>query len=115
MQKRMMQHIAKIGISIETNPTSNVMIAGLKGYGHHPILSFFNKGLTGRAEDEEDCAQLHVSTNTDDAGVFATSLRNEYSLMASSLERMKDKEGRFYYKKDRVYDWLDRIREMENE
>lgn len=115
VQKKMMQHIAKLGISIETNPTSNVMIAGMNGYERHPILNFYNKGLTGRTEDEDGCAQLSVSINTDDAGVFATSLRNEYSRMAWSLERMVDKEGHFYYKKDRVYDWLDRIRKMGNE
>ena len=115
VQKKLMQRIAKPGISIETNPTSNVMISGLKGYEHHPILSFYNKGLTGNTEDESDCAQIHVSINTDDAGVFATSLRNEYSRMAWSLERLMDQEGHFRYKKDRVYDWLDKVRQMGNE
>lgn len=115
VQRRLMQHIAKLGISIETNPTSNVMISRLQGYEHHPILSFYNKGLVDRGEGEDDCAQIHVSINTDDAGVFSTSLRNEYSLMAKSLEQMRDKEGNFCYKKDRVYDWLNHIREMGNE
>lgn len=115
VQKRMMDHIAKRGISIETNPTSNLMIGGLQGYEHHPILSFYNKGLFDCSGDTDTCAQIHVSINTDDLGVFATSLRNEYSLMAKSLEQMTDMEGNFYYKKDKIYEWLDNIRKMGNE
>lgn len=115
VQRKMMDYIARHGISIETNPTSNLLIGGLRGYEHHPILSFYNKGLDDGTDKDMACAQIHVSINTDDAGVFSTSLRNEYSLMAKSLEQMADKEGNPYYRKDKVYDWLDNVRQMGNE
>lgn len=114
-QKMLMREIVQKGIFIETNPTSNVLIGGLDGYGNHPIVNFYNKGLTNRQEELDGCFQINVSINTDDLGVFMTSLSNEYSLMAKSLESMSDRNGNRIYKKDMVYDWLDQIRRMGNE
>lgn len=115
VQREMIKYISKKGISIETNPTSNVLVAGLRGYGNHPIVNFYNKGLVEDRDAADDGVQVHTSINTDDAGVFMTSLANEYSLMAKALEAMADKKGNPYYKKDRIFEWLDRIRQMGNE
>lgn len=115
VQMKQMERIAKEGIFIETNPSSNVLIAGLDSYGNHPIVNFYNKGLTDNREDLNKCSQISVSINTDDLGVFVTSLKNEYALMAKALESMRDMEGNRIYKKDMVYDWIDRVREMGNE
>lgn len=114
LQKAMQKDIAKKGIAIETNPSSNLMIGGLAGYDSHPIVSFHNKGLVSDASLLEDCSQIHVSINTDDLGVFTTTLYNEYTLMAYALENKTDREGCNVYKKDMVYDWIDRVREMGN-
>jgi hypothetical protein len=114
VQRKMMQKIAKKGIAIETNPSSNVLIAGLDSYGNHPIVTFYNKGLTDDYDELDKCSQISVSINTDDLGVFMTSLKNEYALMAKSLESMRDKEGNYLYKKDMVYDWIDSVRKMGN-
>lgn len=115
VQRKLMERIAKEGIFIETNPSSNVLIAGLGSYGNHPIVNFYNKGLTDNKEELDRCSQISASINTDDLGVFVTSLKNEYALMAKALESMRDIEGNRIYKKDMVYDWIDRVRKKGNE
>jgi hypothetical protein len=56
--------------------------------------------------------QLLVSINTDDAGIFGTSLETEYALMARALEKRKDAQGRPVFKPNDVYAWLDKVRLM---
>lgn len=114
LQKSMQKTIAKRGISIETNPSSNLMIGGLSGYDSHPIVSFYNRGLTSDMSQICECPQINVSINTDNAGVFATTLYNEHTLMAYALENKKNMDGTYVYKKDMVYEWIDHIREMGN-
>ena len=63
--------IVKKKIAIETNPSSNVKIGPIDGYIDHPIFRFMANGI-------------NVSINTDDKGIFATSLSNEYSLIANA-------------------------------
>lgn len=115
LQKAMQKDIAKKGIAIETNPSSNLMIGGLAGYDSHPIVSFNNKGLVSDSSMLNDCPQINVSINTDDLGVFTTTLYNEYTLMAYALENKLDHTGANVYKKDMVYDWINHVREMGNE
>ena len=59
--------------------------------------------------------QLQVSINTDDAGVFYTSLEMEYALLASSVEQLKGADDKPRFKKQDVYTWIDHIRVMGNE
>ena len=61
---------------IETNPSSNVVIGPIDGYGTHTIHQFINVGIV-------------ASINTDDKGIFSTSLHNEYSLYANSAKLME--------------------------
>ena len=112
VQKKMQKEIARKGIAIETNPSSNILISSLVNYVDHPIITFYNKGLVDDVDKVHDCAQLNVSINTDDAGVFNTTIHNEYTLMASSLEFMQDIDGKFMYQRDKIYDWIDAIRKM---
>ena len=83
-----------------------------KKYIKHPILKFYNKGLVADSKKLAECEQLNVSINTDDQGVFNTSLENEYAYMALALEKAKDKDGKYLYKKSVIYQWLDDIRKM---
>lgn len=114
LQKKMQSYVAMRGIAIETNPSSNVMISGLQKYDDHPIVNFYNKHLVNDQEKLDACAQLSVSINTDDKGIFSTSLENEYALMACALEQSKDENDDYMYSKTAVYEWLDRIREFGN-
>lgn len=115
IQKAMQKDIAKRGIAIETNPSSNFLIGTFRQYEKHPILRFYNKGLVKDSEDAQECPQLSVSINTDDQGVFSTSLENEYALIACALESAGGEDGRERYSKADIYEWLDRVRIMGNE
>lgn len=108
LQAKLLDEVEMKHISIETNPTSNYRIGDFERYDEHPILYFFNYGL------EHEGIALHsitVSINTDDKGVFSTSLEREFSVMAAALEKKSliEKDGN---SPRRIYDWLDRIREM---
>jgi hypothetical protein len=112
IQKKMQKEIAQKHIAIECNPSSNVLIGTFKRYDKHPIVNFYNLGLTYDQEKLKDCPQLMVSINTDDQGVFNTYLENEYALMAKALEKARDKEGNPLYNSAMIHDWLERIRQM---
>ncbi|CEN75145.1 adenosine/AMP deaminase [[Clostridium] sordellii] len=112
IQKHMQKEIINLGIAIETNPSSNYLIGTFKRYDEHPILNFYNLGLTYDQQKINNCPQLFVSINTDDQGVFGTYLENEYALLAIGLEKAKDENGNKLYNTEMIYDWLDNIREM---
>lgn len=115
VQKAMQQYVSKCGISIETNPSSNYKISTIDEYAKHPILNFYNIGLTWNENKLRECPQLHVSINTDDKGIFDTSLENEYALMGYAVENVKDENGNNIYNKQMVYDWLEHIRQNGNQ
>ena len=112
IQLKMRWDVANMGIGIETNPSSNLLISTMTDYDEHHIINLYNQGLKRKMENNQ--AQLYVSINTDDKGVFHTSLENEYALMASALESMKDEDGNRMYTAQEVYDWIDKIRNMGN-
>ena len=55
-------------------------------------------------------SMIDVSINTDDQGVFATSLEKEFTLMALALEKQVDVDGNPVYQKNDIYQWLDMVR-----
>lgn len=112
VQKRMQTDICERGIGIETNPSSNCFIGSFKRYDKHPIVNWYNIGLTSDEQKLLECPQLLVSINTDDQGVFNTYLENEYAYMALALEKMKDSDGMSIYKRTMILRWLDNIRQM---
>lgn len=112
IQKEMQIYIRQRGIGIECNPSSNYLISNFKRYDKHPILNFYNLGLTIDENEAKDCPQMFVSINTDDQGVFGTLLGNEFALMGIALEKAKDKNGKPLYNQSMIYDWLDRVRKM---
>ena len=114
VQKSMQFELAQREISIETNPSSNLMINKIPSYDKHPIFNLYNMGLIHDPAVLEVCPQMNVSINTDDQGVFGTCLSNEYALVVSSLSRLKDSDGKHIYKKADIYQWIKDIQEMGN-
>lgn len=112
VQKGMQHVMREKNIAIETNPSSNYLIGTFKDYSKHPLVNFYNLDLETDMEKIKECPQLFVSINTDDQGVFSTSLENDYALIASALEQVKDEHGQAKYKPSMIYRWLDNIREM---
>ncbi|MCI1683897.1 MAG: hypothetical protein LKI39_15290 [Bacteroides sp.] len=107
VQHEMLFNVESRRICIETNPSSNVKIGGFGAYLNHPITKFFNLGLKLKYESHF----ISTSINTDDKGIFLTSLEREFSLLASSLEK-EYKKGDHENPPRVIYEWLDKIREM---
>lgn len=112
VQAEMRSRIARRGISIEANPSSNVLISTFREYENHPLLAFFNRGLPVTAEEDANCAQLLVSINTDDSGAFYTNLEMEYAFMVRALEMVEDRNGKPRFTTNDIYTWIDHIRQM---
>ena len=109
IQQQLLGKVEKRHIAIECNPSSNFKIGEIDRYDEHPILKFFNYGLDTPYPRHD----IAVSINTDDQGVFSTSLEREYSLMALAVERSRNKD---YENSPRaIWEWLDRVREISME
>lgn len=98
--------VERLHIAIECNPSSNLRIGEMKDYIEHPIFKFNNYGLNTPYPPHE----ISVSINTDDSGVFSTSLEREYALMGIALEKTDDE--RFRNSPRAVREWLNRVRKM---
>lgn len=97
------------GISIECNPSSNKLIGTFDRYERHPIFRFNHIGLP-RDEYPDENAELQVSINTDDQGVFDTSLENEYALLYGCLQMRKDQKGDSVMDLSTIREYLDQVR-----
>ena len=114
LQNCMMEKLMIKGISIECNLSSNYLIGLFRRYDEHPILRFNNYGLNFDKYKKEN-VQLHVSLNTDDQGVFDTSLKNEYMLLYACLQKYRDKDGKRVFNDDQIKDYLEHLRRMGQE
>lgn len=102
LQKAMREYISRKGISIECNPSSNVLIGTFGSYQDHPILAFNTMGL-GK---DNSGTQMHVSINSDDPGVFDTTVSFEYALLARALCDMENEDGDPLYSERQIEDYL---------
>lgn len=109
IQEKMQLEVAEKGIHIECNPTSNLRIGNIEKYSEHPIVKFHGKELM---RYKWLCCKpnISVSINTDDAGIFATSLEKEYTLMAVALSKEVNEKGGEKYDEKKIMKWLDNIR-----
>lgn len=105
LQEKMMGELAHRHIGIEANPSSNVLIGPFEKYSQHPVFRFCPvvPSASGTVQ--------FVSVNTDDQGVFDTSLAMEYSFLACALRSMKNDNNEQMYSDDAIYDYLERLRE----
>jgi len=84
LQKAVGRLVVKKGICVEYNPTSNVLISNMKRYDAHPV---------SKNRKSKGIAKMKVALGTDDKGVFATSLYNEYALLAAAMMKKKRRMG----------------------
>ena len=106
LQKAMRRRVAERGIAIECNPTSNYLIGVFRDYTKHPMFVFNKDHLEGTGIDEP---QLTVTVNTDDIGVFDTSLKNEYAVVLMALKKKRHAAGN--YDDEAIYEYLEMLRE----
>lgn len=110
IQVQMRNEVARRKIAIEVNPTSNLRICNIDTYDTHPVVKFRNYGLYSM-DEYNDCPQISVSINTDDKGIFATSLEKEYTLMALALEKQKTAHEEPKFQPNNILNWLEGIRQ----
>lgn len=103
LQEAMLTKIENMGIVIETNPSSNLKIGRFDRYDQHPITKF------NSIIPSPDKHSIVVSINTDDKGVFSTSLENEFSLLAIALKKHKDSNGNRKYSEGQIEEYLKRL------
>jgi len=103
MQRAMRMEVYQRGICVECNPSSNVLIGTFKTYDRHPLMIFNNHLLSN-----DDHLKLQASINTDDLGVFDTSLENEYAVMLHAICSSRHESGN--YNDIAVYEYLEHLR-----
>lgn len=99
LQNYMLKEIQHKGITIESNPSSNLMIGPFSKYSELPLFKFFPPG-------GGEVLRIPVTVNTDDKGIFATSLENEYSLVAIALRKQRDDKGNRRWNDKEIEDYL---------
>lgn len=109
-QNALQLYLAKKGVIIECNPSSNVLIGTFRQYEKHPIFRLNNEGLTHK--NYKNNPQMHVCVNTDDLGVFDTSISFEYALLADALSQQLGSDGNPIYPQTEIMHYLDVVREM---
>ncbi len=101
-QRAVWQRVHDKGLFIEGNPTSNLLIGGFTAYTDLPVVR--QGKAPGLEEDEAGLPALRVTINTDNPGIFDTTLRSEYVRVGEALlARGVDAVG--------VSAWLDAVRE----
>jgi len=72
LQCLLRERLARCRITLEVNPTSNLLIGGFNDYAELPYRVMTDSGLA-------------LSINTDDPGLFMTSLPNEFAALYHAL------------------------------
>jgi adenosine deaminase len=92
------------GVAIESNPSSNFLISKLDKIIELPVFQLFPV-----EESENDFIRLNVSVNTDDQGIFYTSLVKEYTLLAGALQNEFHSNGLRKYSGDKILNWINHL------
>lgn len=101
VQNLLIEKIERIGIYVETNPTSNLAIGDAADIYTHHLLHLNSKGLDDKMKNTHE---VLVTVNSDDPIIFNTSSENELSYVYHALTY----KG---YKKESILEWIDKIRQ----
>lgn len=108
VQQELLRRVEKARVVIECNPSSNYKIGEMNRYDEHPIWLFNNYSIHN---EDREVHQLSVTINTDDCGLFSTSIEREYALLACAKEKRQRDLSKPLNPKD-IYRWLDSVREQ---
>lgn len=98
LQAGVRRKLGERGITVEVNPSSNLLIGDLGDLSQHPLWR-----LSPPVEKEDDAPPVSICIGSDDPLTFATNLPQEYQLMhdALTLTGLSEEQARR---------WLDRVR-----
>lgn len=94
-------------IGVECNPSSNYLIGPFYRYEEHPMLRMYGKNL-----ETHTSSRMNVSINTDDQGVFHTTLEMEYAVMYTALFKSRDDQDQPKYSEEGIRQWLSDVNEF---
>jgi hypothetical protein len=97
VQAKVRRRVQREQLVVEVNPSSNRVIGPMARFADHPI---FRLTLD---DDGQPSREVRVTVNTDDPGVFNTSLAHEYYLLAEIQLQRGVPEAR-------VVEWLEWLR-----
>lgn len=103
VQERLMERVEDRQMVVEVNPSSNRVVGALSRYEDHPI---FRLTLD---EGKKLKRKIRATINTDDPGIFNTSLAHEYYLLAEVLTQTWD------VPEAQVVEWLEWLRKNGNQ
>lgn len=104
LQLKMRSFVTEKGIAIESCPSSNFLISNLDTFAEVPTFQLFPL-----RESHNSFRRLNVCINTDDQGIFYTSLVKEYTLlMATKWKELAD-DGMREHSDDKILIWLKRL------
>ncbi|MEO9591748.1 hypothetical protein [Rhodopirellula bahusiensis] len=98
LQESMRQKVASKGITVEVNPTSNVVVGNIKHLGEHPFLRL------NRPNYADSTPPVSIVIGSDDPLVFATNLPDEY-------QRVVDALADAGYSQSQIEPWIDGVRQ----
>ncbi|PCI39561.1 MAG: hypothetical protein COB46_08705 [Rhodospirillaceae bacterium] len=79
LQFKLRQKIGKLGITVEINPSSNLLIGNMADLKDHPLWRL------NPPQHESDLPPISVCIGSDDPLTFATSTREEYQIVYDTL------------------------------
>jgi adenosine deaminase len=97
LQTRLRQKVGRMNLTIEVNPSSNLLIGHLGEMGHHPLWRL------APAANQDGTPPLSVCIGSDDPLTFATTLPEEYQLLYDALMKNDCSNAT-------AHDWLERAR-----
>ncbi len=100
LQRNLLNKVERMGVYVETNPSSNLTISDIPSIFHHPILQLNNSGLHISNMEE---SSVMVSINSDDPIVFSTFAENEIAYIYYALLNAG-------CKREEALNWIDKIR-----
>ncbi|HWK88612.1 MAG TPA: hypothetical protein VNP72_01405 [Longimicrobium sp.] len=98
-QRWLAGHLEALSITVETNPSSNLLIADFADLREHPAFR-----LEPLHADDPEALGVAITINSDNPLTFATSLGDEFTYMYAGLRRAGVTGGA-------ALGWLDRVRE----
>lgn len=98
VQKIMRNKVEQMGIFVEVNPTSNMIIGDIRGLSEYPITELNAPDFSSQKNF------ILVSINSDDPLVFSTNVENELALMYHTLTYRG-------YSREKVLFWIDKVRQ----
>ena len=98
LQKHLATHIGKMGLTVEINPSSNLLVVDLSSLMYHPLWDL--NSPHGVLSDEA----ISICVGSDDPITFATSISKEY-------QRLYDSQILAGITNYSALEWIDRVRE----